>query len=256
MTTIHHINAGTLHAPPYPPAACHCLLLEDRTGLALVDTGIGLLDIARPLERIGRPLVDMAGFQFDEADSAVRHIENLGFRVADVAHVVLTHGDPDHTGGLADFPHARVHVAEEEHASILGGYPRYLPPHFAHGPWWQTYPPAARRWFGLEARPVALGFESEVLLIPLPGHTLGHCGVAVRQGDRWVLHVGDAYYLRVELTTDDHPVSALTAQRADDDARRRASLESLRRLARDHPAEIDLLGYHDFTEFPPRGPAR
>src|SRR5262249_51073131 len=100
---------------------------------------------------------------------------------------------------------------------------------------------------------VDLGPESEVMLIPLFGHTLGHCGVAIRRGDRWLLHVGDAYYLRVELTSDDHPVSRLTSQRADDDARRRASLEDLRRLARDHGDEIDLLGYHDVGEFPTQG---
>jgi glyoxylase-like metal-dependent hydrolase (beta-lactamase superfamily II) len=97
---------------------------------------------------------------------------------------------------------------------------------------------------------VELNFESEVLLIPLFGHTLGHCGVAIQQGDRWLLHVGDAYYLRDELTFDDHPVSQLASLRADDDPRRRASLEALRRLVRDHSSEIDLLGYHDPTEFP------
>jgi glyoxylase-like metal-dependent hydrolase (beta-lactamase superfamily II) len=91
------------------------------------------------------------------------------------------------------------------------------------------------------------------LLVPLFGHTLGHCGVAIHQGDRWVLHVGDAYYLRIELATDDHPVSQLTRQRADDDGPRRASLEHLRRLARDHGDEIDLFGYHDPTEFPGEG---
>jgi glyoxylase-like metal-dependent hydrolase (beta-lactamase superfamily II) len=145
-----------------------------------------------------------------------------------------------------------VHVSEEELDRLGSGHRRYLPVHFAHGPRWKTSPPSTQRWFGLEARPVELGFESDVLLIPLFGHTLGHCGVAVRQAERWLLHVGDAYYLRVELTTDDHPVSALTAQRAEDDALRRSSLAQLRRLARDHGAEIELLGYHDFTEFPHR----
>jgi hypothetical protein len=77
--------------------------------------------------------------------------------------------------------------------------------------------------------------------------------VAVRQGDRWVLHVGDAYYLRVELTTDDHPVSMLTAQRADDNNQRKASLEHVRRLARNHRDEIDLFSYHDPTELPQVG---
>lgn len=111
------------------------------------------------------------------------------------------------------------------------------------------YEACNRNWFGLKARTVELGFSSEVLLIPLFGHTLGHCGVAVQQGDRWLLHVGDAYYLRAELTEDDHPVSAFAAQRADNDEWRRESLAQLRRLFRDHGDEIELVGYHDTTEF-------
>lgn len=250
MTTIHHINCGTLQVPTYPTVVCHCLLLHDQQQLALVDTGIGLQDVLNPLERLGQPLIDIAGFQFHESDTAVRRIESLGLSPADVRHIVLTHGDPDHAGGLADFPNAQVHVSQEEQAHMMAGHWRYVPSQFAHGPTWKTYPHSTRNWFGLEARPLDLGFESEVLLIPLFGHTLGHCGVAIQQGDRWLLHVGDAYYLRAELSADDHPVSQLAAQRADDDQQRRVSLEHLRRLARDHAATIDILGYHDLTELP------
>lgn len=250
MTTIHHINCGTLAVPDYPTVVCHCLLLEDRGRLALVDTGIGLLDVQNPVERLGQALIDAAGFQFNELDTAVRRIEALGFQAADVGHIVVTHLDPDHAGGLADFPHAQVHVSVEEHTHAMSGHWRYVPSQFTHEPDWKTYGPSTRLWFGLEARPVDLGFDAEVLLIPLFGHTLGHCGIAVEQGNRWLLHVGDAYYLRVELTEDDHPVSQLAAARADDDAQRRASLEHLRRLVRDHSVEIDLFGYHDLTELP------
>ncbi|MBN9521020.1 MBL fold metallo-hydrolase, partial [bacterium] len=89
MTTVRHLNCGTLHAPPYPAAACHCLLLEDHGRLVLVDTGIGLLDVADPTGRIGQPLIDVAGFQFHEDQTAARRIERLGFRRADVTDIVL-----------------------------------------------------------------------------------------------------------------------------------------------------------------------
>lgn len=246
MTTVHHINCGWLHAPPNPRASCHCLLLEDPAGLALVDTGIGLLDS----DRLARPVIDAAGFLFDEADTAVRQIEQLGFSASDVTDIVLTHADPDHAGGLSDFPGARVHIAAEERVALRDGNPRYAPAQFAHRPRWETYSGSDRRWFGLEARPVALGFASEVLLVPLPGHTLGHCGVAVGQGRRWALHVGDAYYLRAEVARDDHPVSLLAALRADDDALRRRSLGEIRRVAREHRGQIDFFGYHDVGELP------
>lgn len=254
MTTIHHINCGTLIVPNYPTVVCHCLLLQDGDRLALVETGIGLQDVRKPVERLGQPLIDMAGFQFNESDTAIRRIEAAGFSPGDVRHIVLTHADPDHAGGLADFPNAQVHISEEEFAHLAGGHWRFVESHFTHEPAWKTYGRSARQWFGMEARPVDIGFSSEVILIPLFGHTLGHCGVGVQQKDRWLLHVGDAYYLRAELTMDDHPVSQIAVQRADDDLQRRASLEHLRRLVRDHADEVDLIGYHDLTELPAQYP--
>jgi len=251
MTKVHHINCGTLHVPPGPMASCHCLLLEDAAGLALVDTGIGLHDVRRPQERVGREAIEAAGFQFSEAETAVRIIEGLGLDPADVQHILLTHGDPDHAGGLADFPQATVHISVEEHAALPDGSPRYRAVQFDHGLRWCVHPPSEERWFGLEARAVSLGFAAEVLLVPLFGHTAGHCGVAVRQGDQWLLHVGDAYYLRAELSDDNHPVSRLASLRAEDDTLRRASLERLRQIARDHAGEVEMCGYHDFGEFPP-----
>ncbi len=83
----------------------HCLLLEtDAHGLVLVDTGIGIDDIRDP-RRLG-PLfgrtmaIDATGTHMP----ALPQIEALGFRRSDVRHLVLTHLDFDHAGGLPDFP--------------------------------------------------------------------------------------------------------------------------------------------------------
>lgn len=251
MITIHHINCGTLVVPGYPTVVCHCLLLEDDAGLTLVDSGIGLRDVEDPVGRLGRGLIDAAGFQFYEADTAVRRIEALGLRPEDVSRIILTHADPDHAGGLADFSEADVHISEEELREVDAGRSRYLPVQFVHRPRWRPHGRSTHSWFGLEARPVvSRGDDGDVLLIPLFGHTRGHCGVAIRQGDRWLLHTGDAYYLRAELADETHPVTALAAARAEDDEQRRASLATLRRLLVERAGEVDLVGYHDITELP------
>jgi hypothetical protein len=48
MTAIHHLNCGILQSPFMGKAICHCLLLEDKNGLALVDTGFGVADVRDP----------------------------------------------------------------------------------------------------------------------------------------------------------------------------------------------------------------
>jgi glyoxylase-like metal-dependent hydrolase (beta-lactamase superfamily II) len=45
-------------------------------------------------------------------------------------------------------------------------------------------------WFGFEA--IRLPFNPTMHLIPLFGHTRGHCGVAIQDGDRWVFQCADA----------------------------------------------------------------
>ncbi len=245
---IHSMNCGSLSAPGFGYVPCRCLLLAEDRELAIVDTGIGLLDVRDPTERIGQQLIELAGFQFDEQDTAVRRIEELGYRASDVRHIILTHGDPDHTGGLADFPEATVHISREELSRIQDGWWRYRPPHFEHSPTWKAHGSSTERWYGLEARPIPFGSMGDVHLIPLFGHTRGHCGVAIRQDNRWLLHAGDSIYLQIELERDDHPVSTLAAQRADDNALRMQSLEELRRIVRDHADVIDVCCYHDASQ--------
>ena len=80
---------------------------------------------------------------------------------------------------------------------------RYRRCHFAHGPNWVTHETTSReRWFGLECVRELPGLPPEIVLIPLPGHTRGHCAVAVDTGEGWLLHCGDAYYIEDELSED------------------------------------------------------
>lgn len=249
MKNIYHLNCVDIDSPMGAKAIGHCLLLEDKQGLSLIDAGIGVLDTRDPEGRLGTQMIEKAGFQFDEQQTAYRQIEQLGFRPEDVRHCIITHLDCDHIGAVADFPGMELHVGKEEYDNFYSGNPRYLLHQLAHEPTIHTYDTSSEKWFGLEARKVVTGFETEILLVPLPGHSLGHCGVAIRTGDRWLFHIGDAYYYRVETVTDDHPVAQLAARNADNNELRIQSLEAIKQLMKDHP-EITIFSFHDPAEFP------
>src|SRR5205085_7340098 len=77
-------------------------------------------------------------------EPARRQVCALGYDPADVRHIVLTHLDLAHAGGIRDFPHASVHVLADEHQAAM--HPRgsnekgrYRQAQWAHGPRWKLY---------------------------------------------------------------------------------------------------------------------
>ena len=249
MIQIHHLNCVEIQSAQHGRAIGHCLLLATPEKLMLIDTGVGLLDTQKPNERIGSQLIDLVGFRFNEQYTAFRQIEALGLNPENVTDCIISHLDNDHIGGLADFPKANVHLSSEEYESFKSGNPRYLSTPLAHKPTIVTYPKSAETWFGFEARKLNIDLETNLYLIPLFGHTLGHCGVAFQYQNHWWLYVGDAYYLKAELADEHHPVDELAAIRADDNAQRMTTLDKLRRFSKEHP-EVKMFGYHDPVEFP------
>ena len=135
ITRVHHLNCGTmrplgrqLSAVMPRDLVAHCLLVERPDGLTLVDTGIGVADVQQRAARLGRAFMLLVGPVLDPAETASAQVSALGFAPGDVTDIVLTHLDPDHSGGLADFPHAdgarRAGRARRGHAP---GAPRAAP---------------------------------------------------------------------------------------------------------------------------------
>ena len=106
---VHHLNCGTMNPPATASVVCHVLLVETDSGLVLVDTGFGSHDCADSAGRVG-PLRHMLRPVLSHEETAADQVEQLGFRRDDVRHIVVTHLDLDHIGGLSDFPHAEIHV--------------------------------------------------------------------------------------------------------------------------------------------------
>ncbi|MET0473115.1 MAG: MBL fold metallo-hydrolase [Mycobacterium sp.] len=193
---VHHLNCGTMNAPG-AAIVCHVLLVETDNGLVLVDSGFGLEDCADP-SRIG-PSRHLLRPTFDVDETAARQVEKLGFRRDEVRHIITTHFDIDHIGGLADFPDAQVHVTSAEALGAMRPPTRmekfrYRPAQWAHGPHIVEYDPAGEKWRGFAAAKELDTVSPGIVLVSLPGHSRGHACIAVDAGDRWVLHCGDAFY--------------------------------------------------------------
>src|SRR5690606_23092517 len=136
---------------------------------------------------------------------AIRQIEALGFRPEDVRDIILTHLDFDHAGGLDDFPWARVHMLQEEKESAIAqrtwlDRQRYRPQQWGSRKNWLTYEAGkGEGWFGFDRVQELEGIVSDIVLVPLLGHTLGHCGIAVKEEKKWYFNAGDAYFYHEEM---------------------------------------------------------
>jgi glyoxylase-like metal-dependent hydrolase (beta-lactamase superfamily II) len=255
---VHHLNCATMCPPFVGKMVCHVLAIESADGLILVDTGLGMPDVATPKERLGRQFVAITRPICDASETALSQIQSLGFSAKDVRHIVVTHLDLDHAGGLGDFPDARVHVSAAEHDAAMNrttvnARGRYRPQHWAHGPKWAIHGPGGDRWNGFDGVRALDGLPPEILRVPLVGHTHGHHGIAVRRDGNagWMLHAGDAYFFHGELEATPHcplPLRAFQKLVAVDDGQRRANQTRLGVLARDSNANVQIFSAHDPLE--------
>lgn len=237
---------------------CHVLLIETpKDGLVLVDTGIGTLDVDVP-SRLGTPFVKLTRPLLDYHETALAQVKRLGFSANDVRHIIVTHLDLDHAGGLPDFPEAQVHVfAPEFRAAMNPSWrerARYLPNQWAHSPRWvQHADDGGEEWYGFRNLRPLPGLTEDILLVPLAGHTRGHCGVAVRAESGWMMHCGDAYFFHGQMNPS-HPhitPGMMLFERLvqTDAAKRIHNLERLQDLVRRHGNEVELFCAHDAVEF-------
>ena len=253
---VHHLNCGSFCPFMGEDAVCHCLLIEADEGLVLVDTGFGDRACRAP-ERLHWMHRALLGPRLRPAESSLRRVRALGFDPREVRHIVLTHLDLDHGGGILDFPEAKLHVLRAERDAAVAqatqqDRDRYFPALWGPDPNWEVYEPEGERWFGFEAVRSLAGLPDEILLVPLAGHSNGHTGVAVRTGGRWLLHAGDAYLDPIQLGPPARvpwTVKASAWFTCTDDRARRENVARLGALREQHGAEVEVFCAHSKEEF-------
>lgn len=211
---VHHLDCATL----CPPSArlvngrgslfargrmvCHTLLVETpRDGLVLVDSGLSVDDVRGARARLGLGFLALLAPELDEQQCALRRVEALGFRASDVRHVVLSHMDSDHAGGIRDFPNAKIHVHVREHEDATGQPTlkeklRYQPLQWEHRADFVLYRGGGEALLGFSGAMELEGLPPEIRMIPMPGHSRGHVLTAVQANGAWLVHAGDAYFHR------------------------------------------------------------
>lgn len=262
---IHAVNCASFHPVTGAPArhadgrgylSTRCLILEGDDGVIVVDTGFGVDDIARPVQRLGRPFLLLARPRLDPVETLLARLRARNIAPEDVTDVLITHLDLDHSGGLEALPHARVHVHALELATAQARARsthrlRYVAEHWAHAPRWQPFTFGGERVLG-DAFPAWTpeGLPPAVRFVGLPGHTAGHCGVMVERADGTrLLHAGDAFMETREIVDAGHrPTLATRAHHAifdDNPAVARATRRALREAVAAHGEGLSVVNAHD-----------
>lgn len=238
---------------------CHCLLVETNSSLALVDTGYGLNDVHNPHSRLSEFFLKQLKPDLREEMTARRQIEKLGFRADDVQHIILSHLDFDHAGGLDDFPRAKVHMMQSEVQGAKAqktwlDRQRFRPQQWSTEANWLSYhAESGESWFGFAKVHALEGVPPEILMLPLIGHTLGHAGVAIQRPEGWLLYAGDAYFYEGEMNVEKpHCTPGLSLYQTMMEKDRRSRLwnqNRLRELLKFHSHEVEVFCAHDVSEF-------
>jgi glyoxylase-like metal-dependent hydrolase (beta-lactamase superfamily II) len=233
------------------------VLIERDNDLVLFDTGIGTR-----IEEEMRPPIYWGNLFFHryvmrtrfnpKHDALVHQLRRLGFKPADVRHVIISHLHWDHAGGMRDFPLAHFFIGRKEwnFASNLSGIPlfknAFIKEQFCGAgldiELIETDPckpfknfPASYDVFG----------DGSMVLMDLPGHSPGLMGLYVTMpSGRRFLFSADTFYFPEGLEQG-MPKSKLMQSLVSEGPEAGASIDRGYELMKSDP-QLEIVGSHDY----------
>lgn len=223
------VMVGASGTVEYPNA---CYLIEHPRGLVLFDTGLDPLAQTDPYAVYGEQANNFT-LRFSPEQQLQYQIEALGYSLADVGYVILSHGHFDHTGGLHLFPQAEFYVGKGELPYSF--WPNKAAQNIFHRPSLDRTREFNWNEVGLDHD---LFGDGAITLLWLPGHTPGNLGLLVRLASQNFLLTADTV----------HSQEALCGIQMGSDYDTRMAVESIARvrmLSTQHNARIWIT--HDPT---------
>ncbi len=179
----------------------YCWLIEHPTGLILVDTGETAQIYEKGYLPDGGLYHKAVETRIKPEEEILHQLATIGYTPKDISIVILTHLHGDHIGGLAHFEHCKIYASKTEYEYAIskkgpgnGYFKKNWPAWFK--PELISYDVEAEGNF---ARSKKITEDGKIVLVPTPGHSIGHQSILVKGDTFTTILAGDLTYNEMTL---------------------------------------------------------